>query len=88
MPVFYILTFDMCSTQSNAAIMAATAATLCVYTPTLAPCVPATTAPWTPRAAIVTIGNMPALNNSNTCNCIWGGVISITRANTTTTLIP
>jgi hypothetical protein len=36
----------------------------------------------------VMIGNMPALSNSSTCMCTWGGVISITFPGQATTNVP
>jgi hypothetical protein len=50
--------------------------------------VPVIPAPWAPGSAKVMIGNMPALNNTSTCNCAYGGVIQITMAGQTTTMIP
>jgi hypothetical protein len=91
-PLLNIPTFGMCTTQSNpavaAATSAATAAAMGVYTPTPAPCVPATVAPWTPGGVTVSIGGMTALNNISTCTCAYGGVISITAAGVATTQIP
>jgi hypothetical protein len=52
------------------------------------PCIPNTIAPWAPGSPTVMIGNMPALNNSSKCNCIWGGVISITAPGQFTTMVP
>jgi hypothetical protein len=43
------------------------------------PCVPSTAAPWVPGSPIVIIGQYPALTNSCTLNCMYGGVISITN---------
>jgi hypothetical protein len=42
------------------------------------PCVPMTVAPWTPGNPQVLINSMPALNNTCTCQCSWGGTITIT----------
>ncbi len=75
-PVTNLATFGMCSTQSNPAVAAATSAAL--GTPTPAPCIPATTSPWSPGSATVTIGGKPALTSDSKCNCTYGGVISIT----------
>jgi hypothetical protein len=36
----------------------------------------------------VMIANMPALNNSCTLNCMWGGVITISNPGQTTVMIP
>jgi hypothetical protein len=53
----------------------ATAAAAGVLTPM--PCVPVTPAPWTPGAAMVQLGGMPALHDGCTLQCVWGGVISV-----------
>ena len=81
-PMTNIPTFGMCTTQSNPAVAAATAAAL--GTPTPAPCVPNTSGPWTPGAAKTMIANQPALNDSCTCMCSYGGSISITSPGQTT----
>ena len=75
-PIKNIVSFGMCSTQSNPAVAAATAAASGVPTP--APCVPVTSAPWDPGSPSMQIGNQPALNDSSTCKCSYGGVITIT----------
>jgi hypothetical protein len=74
-PIANIPPFIMCITPSNPTVAAATAAALGVLTPM--PCVPVTT-PWVPGVPTVTLGKMPALDNTCTCNCSWGGVITIT----------
>lgn len=76
-PAVNIPPFGMCTTQSNPAVAAATAAALGVPTPSA--CVPNTPAPWQPGATSTTINNFPALTSSCTCNCMWGGVITITN---------
>ena len=76
-PIVNIPTFGMCSSPSNPVVAAATAAALGVLTPM--PCVPATITPWAPGSSSVMIANMPALNDSCTLNCMWGGLISITQ---------
>ncbi len=76
-PMDNIPTFGMCSTISNPEVATATTAALGVLTPM--PCVPATTTPWVPGAVSVTITEMPALTNTCTCQCMWGGVITITE---------
>jgi hypothetical protein len=75
-PMVNIPPFGMCMSIANPTVAAATAAALGVLTPM--PCVPATVAPWAPGSPTVLIGNMPALNNTCNCMCLWGGVISIT----------
>ena len=91
-PIINIISFAMCTTQSNPAVAmatsAATTAALGVYTPTPAPCVPATASPWVPGSPTVHIANQPALNDTSTLMCTWGGVISITFPGQTTVQIP
>ena len=85
-PLVNILPFGMCSSPSNPAVIAATAAAL--GTPTPALCVPVIPAPWMPGAATVLIANMPALDNTCTLTCAWAGVIQITNAGQSTVEIP
>lgn len=85
-PFVNIPTFGMCSSLANPTVASATAAALGVLTPM--PCVPNTTVPWAPGSPTVLIGNMPALNNSSKCMCMWGGVISITAPGQFTTMVP
>ncbi len=85
-PVANIPPFGMCMSLANPTVASATAAALGVLTPM--PCVPNTVAPWAPGAATVMLGGMPALNNSSTCTCMWGGVISITTPAQVQTQIP
>jgi hypothetical protein len=54
---------------------AATAAAQGVLTPQ--PCMPLTTAPWTPGSTRVTIADQPALSDSCQLMCQWGGQIRI-----------
>jgi len=76
-PMENIPPFGMCTTQSNPAVAAATAAALGVPTPSA--CIPNTVTPWAPGATATTINNFPALTATCTCNCMWGGVITITN---------
>ena len=91
-PMKNIMTFGMCTTQSNPAVAAATSAAttaaLGVFTPTPAPCIPATASPWAPGAPAVLIGNMPALNDTSTLMCAYGGVITVKSAGQATVQIP
>jgi hypothetical protein len=82
-PLVNISSFGMCMSPANPEVAAATAAALGVLTPM--PCVPNTLAPWTPGSPTVLIGNMPALNNTCTCMCLWGGTIQITSPGQFTT---
>ena len=76
-PMVNIAGFGMCLSPSNPQVAAATAAALGVLTPQ--PCIPVTTAPWTPGAAQTMVGGNPALTSSSMCNCMWGGVISVSN---------
>jgi hypothetical protein len=78
--------FGSCMSLANPTVASATAAALGVLTPM--PCIPMTVAPWTPGAATVLVANAPALNNSSTLNCMWGGVITFTNPGQTTEMIP
>ncbi|HFQ80142.1 MAG TPA: DUF4280 domain-containing protein [Desulfobacterales bacterium] len=91
-PMKNIISFGMCTTQSNPAVAAATAAAtsaaLGVFTPTPAPCVPATASPWIPGSPTVLIANQPALSDTSTLMCAYGGVITIKSAGQASTEIP
>jgi hypothetical protein len=84
-PMTNISGFGNCTTVSNPVVASATSAALGVLTPQA--CVPALVAPWVPGSSTVMIGNMPALNNSSTCICTWGGTVSVTDAGVTTETI-
>jgi Domain of unknown function (DUF4280) len=75
-PMVNIPTFGMCSSLANPEVASATSAALGVLTPM--PCVPATAAPWAPGSVAVTISGVPALSQDSTCQCMWGGTITIT----------
>jgi hypothetical protein len=77
-PLVNIMSFGECSSETNPEVIAATAAANGVETP--APCVPATTTPWSPGIADVKIGGFNALDNSSTCACMWAGEISFSDA--------
>jgi hypothetical protein len=85
-PMVNIMPFGMCTSPANPTVAAATAAALGVLTPM--PCIPATAAPWTPGAPTVMIANMPALDNTSTCMCNWGGVVTVSFPATVKTMIP
>jgi hypothetical protein len=85
-PMVNILPFGMCMAPSNPTVAAATAAAMGVLTPM--PCIPATTAPWTPGAATAMLGNMPTLDNVSTLMCMWGGVITFTTPGEFTVQVP
>lgn len=74
-PTVNVAPFGMCSSLANPQVSAATSAAQGVLTPQ--PCIPMTQAPWTPGSATVQIGGQPALTSTSTCQCLWGGVITI-----------
>jgi hypothetical protein len=84
-PNVNIAPFGMCMSPSNPQVAAATAAAMGVLTPQ--PCLPVTVAPWTPGSPTVMIAGQPALTNSSTCNCMWGGVITISMPGQMTTSV-
>lgn len=71
--------FGMCLSLSNPQVASATSASG-VLTPQ--PCVPVLS-PWTPGAARVTIGAVPALDDSSQCMCTWSGTITVSSAGQT-----
>jgi len=81
-PMTNISGFGNCITLSNPMVASATSAALGVLTPQS--CIPVIAAPWAPGSSTVTIGNMPALNNSSTCMCTWGGTVTVVDAGVTT----
>lgn len=85
-PMLNIAPFGMCNSLANPQVASATAAALGVLTPM--PCIPVTSAPWTPGSPTVLIANFPALNNSSKLMCNWGGVIQITNPGTTNIQVP
>lgn len=74
-PLVNIMPFGMCSSIANPTVAAATAAALGALTPM--PCIPVIPAPWVPGSPTVLIGGKPALNNSCSLMCAYGGVIKI-----------
>ncbi len=74
-PYTNIPTFGMCMSLGNPEVASATAAALGVLTPQ--PCVPATGAPWTPGSVSAQIGGLPCVLMTLTCQCMWGGMISV-----------
>lgn len=85
-PMMNIMPFVMCTSLSNPTVVAATAAALGVLTPM--PCIPLTTAPWSPGASTVLVAGQPALNDSSTLMCTWGGTIDISDAGQTSIEVP
>lgn len=85
-PMLNVGPFGVCSSLAFPATASATSAALGVLTPM--PCVPNTPAPWVPGSPTVMVDNAPALNNTCTLTCMWGGVISFTTPGQTTEMIP
>jgi hypothetical protein len=80
-PNVNIAPFGMCQSMANPQVAAATAAAQGVLTPQ--PCMPMTTAPWTPGSTSVTIAGQPAVSDSCQLLCQWGGQIQIQSAGQT-----
>jgi Domain of unknown function (DUF4280) len=66
--------FGLCTSPSNPQVAAANAPQ---------PCVPVLVAPWQPGSARVTISGVSALDDSCTCTCTWGGVVTVSAAGQT-----
>jgi Domain of unknown function (DUF4280) len=74
-PVANVPPFGACSSLANPTVAAATAAALGVLTPM--PCVPCTVAPWLPGPWKTINGGMPAVDQTCTLMCAWGGMIKV-----------
>ena len=72
--------FGLCNSLANPQVAAATTAASGALTPQ--PCQPVLS-PWTPGSAEVTIGNVPALDDSSQCSCAWGGAVTVSDAGQT-----
>jgi hypothetical protein len=73
-------TFGMCTSMSNPQVASATSAASGTLTPQ--PC-QHVLSQWTPGSASVTVDGNPALDDSSTCSCDWGGSISVSSAGQT-----
>ena len=74
-PIVNIVPFGPCNSPTFPPTAAATASAGGVLTPVQ--CVPNTQTPWTPGSSAVTIGGQPALRQTDTCLCVWGGTITV-----------
>ena len=74
-PIVNVQPFGPCMSLAYPPTAAATTAAGGILTPQQ--CVPNTQTPWTPGSPVVTIGNQPALVQTDTCQCVWGGTITI-----------
>ena len=85
-PMANITPFGVCMSLLNPITASQTSAALGTLTP--GTCTPITTAPWAPGSPTVMVGGAPALNNSSTCACTYGGVITITSPGATKEQVP
>lgn len=85
-PFMNIMPFGMCTSLANPTVAAATAAAMGALTPM--PCIPATMSPWVVGSPTCLIGNMPALNNTSTLLCMWGGAIQVLNPGQTAMVTP
>lgn len=76
-PMVNILPFGMCQCPANPQVAAATAAAMGVLTPM--PCIPVTTAPWTPGSLKTIVKGKPGLTDNSKLMCNWGGIIQFTN---------
>jgi hypothetical protein len=85
-PFINIMPFGVCMSLANPATAALTSAALGVLTP--GPCTPMTSTPWAPGAPTVMVANMPALNSTSVCACMYGGVIKVAVPSAMTETVP
>ena len=85
-PITNIPSFGMCMSLKNPQVATATSAAQGVLTPQ--PCMPAIVAPWSPGSSTVMLDNLPALNDTSTCQCLWGAAILVAYAGQATVMIP
>lgn len=85
-PMVNVMPFGACMSLANPTVASATSAALGVLTPM--PCIPMTTAPWVPGVPTVMVGNQPAVDNTCTLMCNWGGVITVSNPGQMTEQIP
>ncbi len=84
-PLVNIMPFGMCISPANPQVAAATIAAFGVLVPQ--PCIPMTVAPWAPGSPTFLVGNLPAINQTCTCSCMWGGMVTPVVAGQFTELI-
>lgn len=84
-PIVNIVPFGVCTSLLNPITAAQTSAALGVLTP--GACTPTVVAPWAPGSPMTLIGGIPALTNASTCNCAYGGVISVVVPGTATEIV-
>lgn len=85
-PFVNIMPFGLCNSLANPITASQTAAALGVLTP--GTCTPVIPAPWMPGSSTVLVGNLPALNDTSTCVCAYGGVVQVSVSPATTAQVP
>jgi hypothetical protein len=85
-PMVNIMPFGTCMSMANPTVASATSAAMGVLTPM--PCVPNTPSPWSPGGITVNNTNEVTLDNPSICNCVFGGVITISFPGQTQTMVP
>ena len=85
-PFLNVLPFGTCKSMACPTTAALTIAAMGVLTP--GPCIPLTLSPWAPGCSTVMLDGKPALNNSSTLTCSFGGTISIKFAGQPVVQIP
>ena len=78
LPNANVAPFGMCQSLQNPQVQAATSAAQGVLTPQ--PCLPVLTQAWSPGSTSVSVADRPALHDGCTCQCQWGGAISVATA--------
>ena len=76
-PEVNIPAFGRCRSLMNPQVAQATAAANGALSPQ--PCQPMTMAPWNPGLVRVTLNGNAALHETSTCDCLWGGTVSVTH---------
>jgi hypothetical protein len=84
-PFVNILPFGLCTSLANPVTASQTAAALGVLTP--GPCTPVIVQPWTPGAPTAVSGPAPTAHQACTCQCGYGGVITVINPGATRTTI-
>ncbi len=84
-PFVNIMPFGMCISPANPQVAAATIAAFGLLVPQ--PCIPMTVGPWAPGSPTFLVGNLPAVNQTCTCSCMWGGMVTPTMPGQFTELI-
>lgn len=79
-----LISFGTCSNPANPAVQAAIASSL--GTVQVAPCKSVIITPWLNTKTTVLACGKPVCTSSSTCQCMWGGIISIINTKNFTVL--